>query len=273
VRVAYGPDVLCARAVSASPVGGPVEHVDVVLGFASLPAEFSGLRIGLLSDLHFPGRAVALLPHVRNWALAREVDLWAVTGDLVDGKRGMGPARELIAALSAPYGVYAVAGNNDNRVFGPGAPATAALEGMGATVLRNRSVLLRRDRAELPLVGVDDPSRLRDDLAAAMRGVDDHPFKLLLAHSPGVVFRAAAAGASLVLSGHTHGGQIRLPRIGALAARTRQRGCGRKMAAGLFSVDDTAVYVSRGLGTSLLPVRILCPPEVTTITLLREEPA
>lgn len=271
MRVAYGLEVACASAMSVCPVGGPVEHVDLVLGFPSLPAEFSGLRVGLLADLHLPS-STALLPRVREWASAEEVDVWAVTGDLIDHKRGIGLARELLAALSAPYGIYAVAGNNDNRIFGPGAPATAAIEAMGATVLRNRSVLLQRSRATLPLIGVDDPSRKHDDLRAAMHGLDGCPFSLLLAHSPGVAFRAAEVGISLVLTGHTHGGQIRLPRIGALTSRTRQRGCGRKMAGGLFSVDGTAVYVSRGLGTSLLPVRILCPPEVTTITLLREEP-
>ncbi len=252
---------------------GPVEHVEVHLRFRGLAPGLDGLRIGHITDLHY-GAKTPHLEDLLDWARQERPDLWAVTGDLYESRRGERALRELMASLTAPLGVYAVTGNNAHRVFARSGGPEEAMRSLGARVLSNECRVVERGGARLVVAGVTDSSRHRDDLSAALRDVpQEADFTLLLAHSPDIAFSAAEAGVPLAIVGHTHGGQIRLPGLGALTARLRTRGCGRRMAAGPFQVRDTLCYVSRGIGCSLLPVRILCPPEVTTFILYRwEEP-
>jgi hypothetical protein len=267
MTILFGADVpaLLGR-VETRIASGPLRHMKLELGFEGLPPELDGLRIGHVTDLHFDA-APRLLASLVEWAAAQTVDLWAVTGDLLETADGIGPTAELVAALNAPLGRWFVAGNNDNRVLPELGGVRGTLEPLGLRVLENEGLILEHRGARLALAGVDDPTRFRDDLPAATGGLTDEPFLLLLAHSPGIAFRDDPLPPNLVLSGHTHGGQICVPFLGPLIARTRQPGCGRRMAAGIFQRGSSVVYVSRGIGTSLLPIRILCPPEVTTVTL------
>lgn len=245
---------------------GRLRHVSLSLATEGLPSELDGLRVGHITDLHF-GRRARYLEAIVEWARSVTVDLWAVTGDLLEGAGGLRAVETLVDSLVAPLGRWFVAGNNDNRLLPVFGGLRPVLEPFGLRVLTNEGVTLTHKGGQLAVAGVDDPTRFRDDLSAALGGLRDAPFVLLLAHSPGIVFRDTPLPPNLILAGHTHGGQICLPPLGPLIGRTRQPGCRRRMAAGLFQRGSSVVYVSRGIGTSILPMRVCCRPEVTTITL------
>ncbi|NLN88784.1 MAG: metallophosphoesterase [candidate division WS1 bacterium] len=267
VKVLYGAEVPALRELTETLTSdGRLRHVELTLELPGLPAALDGLRIGHVTDLHF-GRRARHLDALTAWTRSVTVDLWAVTGDLLESTAGLPAAETLAEALEAPLGRWFVAGNNDNRLLPVLGGLKPVLEPMGFRVLDNEGTVTEHRGRRLALAGVGDPTRFRDDLRSAVSGLEAEPFLLLLAHSPGVVFRETALPPNLVLAGHTHGGQICLPRIGPLIGRTRQPGCGRRMAAGLFQRGNSIVYVSRGIGTSILPIRVFCPPEVTTLTL------
>lgn len=265
VHPAYGHEVSAFTLLERLPLGRGIEHLTLEARHPGVPPSLDGLRIGFLTDLHYSLRA-PFHRQLREWTIAREVDLWLIGGDLYESAQGEARLAELCAGLTAPLGCYVVPGNNDNRVFGASGPV-AAFERLGLRPLVNEGLRLERDGGSMWLAGTDDPSRARDDLDRALRGVRQDEGILLLSHAPDVIFRAAERGASLVLTGHTHGGQVCLPGIGALWAGTRTRGCGRRMASGAVGVGQTAMWVSRGTGDSLLPFRFHCPAEVTTLIL------
>jgi predicted MPP superfamily phosphohydrolase len=156
------------------------------------------------------------------------------------------------------------------------------VEAAGAAVLRSRHVCLHKDGQELWLAGIDYPDapqyrvrerkrstlaqRFRRLLDAAVTGIPDDGFRILLAHSPDVIRDVARLGVDLMLSGHTHGGQVRFPFIGATVVPSRY---GPRYSAGEYRVEGTTLYVSRGLGTVRLPIRFLCRPELAILTLRR----
>ncbi|MCS6884626.1 MAG: hypothetical protein NZ558_04290, partial [Blastocatellia bacterium] len=141
----------------------------------------------------------------------------------------------------------------------------------GIRILRNSHERLERNGAAIYLIGVDDPHLWMDDLKKALRGVPADACKILLAHSADIWEEAVRSGVDLILSGHTHGGQVRLPLLGALIANTRK--IPRAYAAGLFDLTDhTQLFVNRGLGHSTLPLRFLCRPQVAIVTLRKEKP-
>jgi predicted MPP superfamily phosphohydrolase len=173
-----------------------------------------------------------------------------------------------LAELKAPLGKYAVLGNHDYRT---GAEEVAqALEQAGFQLLINRRVQLRRGEELLYLVGIDDALCGRPDPAAAMQGIPEDGCAILLVHEPDFADEAKDYPVSLQLSGHSHGGQIRLPVVGHLLVPHM----GKKYPDGLKHVEqaDLHVYTSRGVGTTLLPLRILCKPEIALHVLLADEP-
>ncbi|MGH9481229.1 MAG: metallophosphoesterase [Terriglobales bacterium] len=233
-----------------------ISHLEVPL--SRLPAALDGLRIAHLSDIHY-GLFVS-----RRWLLrvleltqAQRPDLIAITGDFVTQSPAfIEPVSELVSKLHAPLGVFAVLGNHDFRAGAE--PLTRALRRRGITVLRNQHRLLHRRGDAFQIAGIDD-SRQHPDLAAAL-GPTDRRFTLLLAHNPMALPQAAACGVDLVLSGHTHGGQIRF----RLAAPLYER----FLPSGFLSLDRTQMYISRGLGKVIVPMRVGAPPELAFLTLL-----
>jgi len=161
-----------------------------------------------------------------------------------------------------------VLGNHDYIPFGRdhGANDVArlreVLSGAGLTVLTNEARPVRG--GGLYVVGVDDPATRRDDLAHAMAGVPPDACALALAHSPDVALRLGARRPDLILAGHTHGGQIRLPRLGALMTLSALP---KTLAMGLGRYEDVPLFVSRGIGYSTLNLRLGTPPEVALLTL------
>jgi hypothetical protein len=235
----------------------------LVLSFPDLPAEFDGLRICHFSDLHIR-RPGPLYDELVDYLRARTFDLGCCTGDIgystgTHLRRMLGVMRAVLAAARPRLGWFLVRGNNDSR------PLLRRLEEEGAYYLVNRSMRLGRSDV-LYVVGVDDPHYEHDDLDAALVDVPEGAFKLLLAHSPDIIDKAQRRGVRLVLCGHTHGGQIRLPLAGALITQTR---VGRRYAWGLKRKRGTLIFTTSGVGFTFIPVRINCPSEVANITLRR----
>ncbi|MGH9542105.1 MAG: metallophosphoesterase [Terriglobales bacterium] len=230
----------------------------LVLRLPHWPAGLAGLRVAQISDIHYglylPGSLAERAVEMTN---RLQPDLIALTGDFVTSSRQfVEPVSELLGCLRAPLGIYAVLGNHDFRV---GAElVTRGLRRHGIRVLRNTYRALGLAGGQVRIAGIDD-SRQRPDLRAALGPARGRPFTLLLAHSPAALDDAAAAKVDLVLSGHTHGGQIHLRFADALFDRY--------WPAGLLQKDETRMYISRGLGKVILPWRIHCPPEVTLFTL------
>ena len=228
-----------------------------------LPPALAGLRIGLLTDVHRSRwvshddvrEAVAAL-------MAERPDLIVLGGDYVTwgDRQFVVPAAESLAPLSAPHGVFAVLGNHDDDHEMP-----AALEKNGVEVLKDACTHLTIAGQGLDLAGIRYWTRRPSDIATVIRGAPG-PL-ILLAHDPRRLTEAAALDIPLVLSGHTHGGQVVLPGLGAVAAQKFP------VVAGTGKRDRTVMFVSRGVGTVYVPVRINCPPEVAVLDLQPAEKA
>jgi predicted MPP superfamily phosphohydrolase len=231
----------------------------------SLPSAFHGLRVVQISDIHHG----LFLP--KEWlseavrqANRLNPDIIALTGDFVTySRRNIEPAAELLGRLRARYGVFAVLGNHDFRVDAEA--VTLALRRQHIDVLRNRHVTLWFGGESMYLAGVDDYG-YGADLRRAMRGVPRDAATVLLAHNPRVIHLASRHGVSLILSGHTHGGQVNLPLLGTVYGRSPER---LRYKIGWDRMGTTQIYVSRGIGTIVLPWRLRCPAEITHLELLQ----
>jgi uncharacterized protein len=230
---------------------------------SDLPEEFRGFRILQLSDIHHslfvPLEHVAAVVELSN---KLKPDLIALTGDFVTYSRSsIEPVAEILGGLRARAGVVAVLGNHDFRV---GADAVErALRRQRIQVLRNRHRLLQRHGSTLYLAGVDDYG-YGADLGQAMCGIPEDAPTILLAHNPRMVTAAACRGVSLVLSGHTHGGQVNFPLLGTVYGRSPEQ---MRFKMGWDRLGVTQIYVSRGIGTIVLPLRWRCPAEVPLLEL------
>ncbi len=249
-----------ARAAFAEPYALTVERHAVLL--PRLPRSLDGLRVVHLTDLHhspFTTREQLLL--AIETANSLQPDIVALTGDYISHERVYAaPCAELVGRLRARYGVYAVLGNHDHWTD---APLVADLfRAEGIRVLINEGLRFELDGASFWLAGVDDTMVGLEDLPLALAGSRADEMKLLLAHNPVILRRAARAGVDLVLSGHTHGGQIAWRSEKSASGRPR-----RRILRGLARRGTTQIYVSRGLGTVVLPIRYGCPPEVSLLEL------
>ena len=227
------------------------------LPLPALPAALDGVRIGLITDTHHS--AYTSLPFIQRAVamLQRESpDLVVLGGDYVTLRQRayVSDAAAPFAALRAPEGVFGVLGNHDEA-----AGVSRVLRAAGVSVLRDARTRLRIRGETVDLLGVDYWTRRPDEIAPLARG--RAPFTILLAHDPRRLWEAAALRIPLVLSGHTHGGQVSLPIVGPVAAQKFP------VAAGIRIEDETTLFVSRGVGTVLIPCRIGCPPEVALLTL------
>jgi predicted MPP superfamily phosphohydrolase len=243
--------------------------VERELPIPGLDPRLDGLRIAHLSDLHIG----ALTP--KSWGLAwsraangRAPDLAVVTGDLVtSGTEYHGDIAEVVAELRARHGVFVSMGNHD--YFGEGEPLISMLQARGVRVLRNEGLLLEHAGAKLWLAAIDDTWTKRDDMRRALEGRPQATVAVLLAHDPARFDAAAEAGVNLVLSGHTHGGQIAVPfasRALSLASLAHPYNVG------VYRRGRATLYVHPGLGTTGPPMRLGVAPEVT-ILVLRADPA
>ncbi|MCL6457184.1 MAG: metallophosphoesterase [Gorillibacterium sp.] len=243
-----------------------------------IPPAFDGYKIVHLSDLHGKGFGKGqhrLLAKVKKEA----PDLIAFTGDLIDSENAGERVRslELMKGLVTYAPVYLITGNHDHTV-GDFDSLERDLTAVGVKVLRNESTLLSRGGNEILLAGIDDPlftpyaassaKSVQDNLSLAIQATPPALFKILLAHRPELISVYADAPIDLILSGHAHGGQVRLPFIGGLVAPAQ--GFNPRYTAGAYQEANSVMVVSRGLGNSILPQRLFNRPEIVVITLHKE---
>jgi uncharacterized protein len=233
------------------------------LRFAGLPAAFENFTILHISDLHVD-LSQGAMRHLVEIVGGLRYDLCVLTGDYRGQTYGPfavsleGVAR-LCAVLKGP--IYGVLGNHDSIAMLPG------LEAMGIKMLMNECETIVRGDQRIHLAGIDDVHFYEaGDIEQAARPIADGEFSILLSHTPEVYREAAAAGFDLMLSGHTHGGQLCLP--GSIPI-TLEALLPRRMGAGAWGHQAMQGYTSVGAGTSLLPVRLNCPPEITLHVLHR----
>jgi len=239
-----------------------MRELDIMI--PGLPAAFDGYRVAQLSDLHLGG----LTPPRwgEGWARlanAAAPDLVAVTGDLVSsGTDFHHDIARIIGSLRAVDGVYVTMGNHD--YFGDGEPLVTLLRETGAVVLRNEGRNVTRNGATLFVAGVDDTWTRRADLLRTLADREPAVCTLLLAHDPALFPLAARHGVSLVLSGHTHGGQVALPFFPKLLGLGK---LAHRFHLGLYREGNSSLYVHPGLGTTGPPIRVGVAPEIAILTL------
>lgn len=229
-----------------------------------LQPAFEGFRITQLTDIHH-SRILGISEVRRVISLAQQTrpDMFVLTGDYsTTYRRYIEPCAEALATLSAPEGVWAVLGNHDH--YTDPELTTRALERNHIAVLNNAHTTLRRGSDSLQLSGIDDWSWNATDWTRAFSGLEAKAPTILLSHQPTVLDLEQTRKVSLIISGHTHGGQLRFPLIGAPASRFTND---LKYARGLFQRGETQLYVSSGTGVIGLPLRFGVRPEIAVLRL------
>ena len=240
---------------------------EVALAVPGWPAGRAGMRVALLADLHVgsPHNGLDRLDEVVVRTNAARPDLILILGDLViqgiPGGRFVSPEEiaPVLGRLRAPLGVYAVLGNHDRWLAGP--RVTGALASAGILSLEDRAVLITRGGSPFWLVGVSDLWTWRHDVRGALAQVTSGDPVLLFTHNPDI-FPTVPSRVSLTLAGHTHGGQVRLPFLGRPVVPARKR-----YAIGHVVEGGRHLFVTSGVGMSILPVRFLVPPEIPILRL------
>jgi predicted MPP superfamily phosphohydrolase len=248
-----------------------VNRLDVPV--ADLPSAFDGFRVVQLSDLHCSAKVdPAFIDEAIDRAMAERPDLMVVTGDFIHhGFRHVPQAAAHVRRLAAPFGVFAVLGNHDYSIRNAlglrrhrllHQAVADALHAEGVRVLRNETISLEKDSSTLDLTGVDDLWSRTCDLDQAYDGCDPSRPRVVLAHNPRTVEHLAGRRCDLMLSGHTHGGQVDLPRLGRVALSRKTR----RFAAGMYEHEGTYLYVNKGVGFGWR-LRYNVRPEVAVLTL------
>lgn len=277
---------LAAYALLVEPFRLELTHTDLLL--PRLPPSWDGVRVLFLSD-----------PHVVRWSKREEkllqmldgispIDLVVWGGDFLQGGAGPAPSLKLVEQVNARYKdvpIYAVLGNAEHKMnFRKRETYVRELQTRGCRVLLNEWETLTLRNESVTIAGVDDPYYGHADVPAALQNAPRTQFTLLLSHSPQTATQAAHLGVDLMLSGHTHGGQVRLPLWGPLKT---QNPLARKMDFGVWNRarlqkilnrdpgGDTVTFISRGIGVANVPrlpwltPRFLCRPEIVVLTLRR----
>jgi hypothetical protein len=235
------------------------------------PERMDGFTVALLSDFHYdPYFSVHPLRSAIGLVNGLRPDLIVLTGDFVsvpmfgDEKKGAlaaEPCAQLLRQMVAPHGLWAVLGNHDD--FTDRDTVTRALQAGNIHVLANQSVPIERDGTRFWLAGVNDVLSYTADLAKTLQRVPTGEATILLAHEPDFADEASRFPIDLQLSGHSHGGQIRIPFLPPLYLPTMAK----KYVLGTYRVGPLALYTNGGLGTITVPIRLNCPPEITLLTL------
>ena len=235
------------------------------------PSRLDGFTIALLSDFHYdPFFSVHPIRHSIDLVNKLRPDLVVLTGDFVtvpvsgdaaESAAAAEPCAELLGQLRAPFGLWAVLGNHD--IYSDPKRITSALAAKGIQLLVNRAVAIEKGNARFWLCGVDDVMGGFPDLVATLEIVPSGEASILLAHEPDYADYVTRYPIDLQLSGHSHGGQVRLPLVTPLFLPE----LARKYVWGLFNVGALTLYTTAGIGTVRVPVRFNCPAEITFIRL------
>lgn len=226
-----------------------------------LPKKMDGFKIIHLSDIHHsPFTSFDHIARTVKIANRLKPDMFVLTGDYVSHEAAfIRPVAELMGELKAEFGAYACLGNHDH--WTDPESVTREFVDAGINMLVNEGRRVDVGTSSFWLAGVDDHMVGKTDLPAALKGSYPDEFKLLLAHNPIIFRKAVRSGIDLTLSGHTHGGQVR---VRDSAKRLIRR---RKLSNGLHQRKGSQIYITRGIGTVVLPVRYQCPPEISLLEL------
>jgi predicted MPP superfamily phosphohydrolase len=271
IRVAAtaGAGIIAADSILLEPNRPRIVRQDVFL--ARWPGHLDGFTIALLSDFHYdPYFSVHPLHAAIGMVNGLRPDLIVLTGDFVSlpffskndekAARAADPCAQLLRQMRAPHGLWAVMGNHD--YFSDPDYITSVLRADGIQVLQNESAAIEANGGRFWLAGVGDVLGEAADLNAALRNVAAGEATVLLAHEPDYADHVAKFPIDLQLSGHSHGGQVRFPFVRPLYLPEMAR----KYIQGLYQIGPLTLYTNAGLGTVLLPLRFLCPPEITLLT-------
>ncbi|MBI3820630.1 MAG: metallophosphoesterase [Planctomycetes bacterium] len=251
------------RMVARQIARAGLPHLDIPL--EGLPSAFDGYKIAFLSDIHAgPYLGSEILKPLFQRVSAEKPDLVVLGGDLVnyDADEAAEVAHSL-KYLHAKDGILSVPGNHDHY-SGDLRRIIKYLEHGGAQTLLNDATSVVRGREHVNFLGVDDGGAGRFDLARARSRARDSKINILLSHTPDALPLAARAKIDLMLSGHTHGGQIRAPRIRPISTHTKGR-----YVDGFYRSDRTLAFVGRGVGVVCIPMRAFCPPHAPILVLRR----
>jgi predicted MPP superfamily phosphohydrolase len=231
-----------------------------------LPSGLDGLRIAQISDVHFPGNQIAARAALDLLRQERP-DIVILTGDMTESLGGMGDVRDFAAEARGGLATVALLGNWEHRAGAVGQQAIDTYRSAGVELLINQSKTVDVAGVPLTLVGLDDPVEGSPQLSEARKGVVHGSTEIWLVHAPGFVDRMSESmqpPPALVLAGHTHGGQIRIPFLPPV----KPIGAGRFLE-GWYYDTLAPLYVSRGVGTTGIPARFRCPAELPLFTLTR----
>jgi uncharacterized protein len=236
-----------------------VEKIQIRL--KRLPKKLDGFRLIQLSDIHHsPFTGLEHISRAVKVANSLKPDMFVLTGDYVSHhSEYIEPVAAALGKLESEFGTFACLGNHDH--WTDAELVTKSFRAENINVLINEGIRFKARGAAFWLAGVDDYMVGKTDLPAALRGAFPDEMKMLLAHNPVMVRQAARYGIDLVLSGHTHGGQVKL------REDEKQVFAKRRLKNGLHRRKDTQIYITRGIGTVVLPVRYQCPPEISLIEL------
>jgi predicted MPP superfamily phosphohydrolase len=275
VFLRQGVTLLAGASFAGSAVGAirrnEYETNQIAIPVPHLPEEFEGFSIALLSDIH--SSVFMTKETMQRYVRAANglgTDMIAVVGDFVNSQVDeVYPFAEAFADLAAPYGVFGVLGNHD--YYSRDVDTVARLvNDCGIRLLVNSRTAIRKNNSVLNLLGADDTGNAPKAAASFDRmltGIDGQQPTVLLCHRPYFFQQAADRNIGLTLSGHTHGGQIVFAKVGDEIVSLAR--VASPYVAGLYSIGSSRMYVSRGIGTVGVPVRINCPPEITKIVLTR----
>ncbi|WP_416808363.1 metallophosphoesterase [Bacillus thuringiensis] len=251
-----------------------ISITEVKITSSKIPSSFKGYKILQISDLHnkkFGDNQDVLIQKIKSI----DPDIIAITGDLIDSKSyDAEVSMQLIREIVKKYPVYFVTGNHE-QWSGKYNNLEKELKKYDVNVLRNEHVGIRKGEQEINLLGIDDPEFVTgnrdegniiiDEIKKAKIEMQLDKYNVLLSHRPEFIKEYTNERLDLVLSGHAHGGQVRLPFIGGLVAPNQ--GVLPKYTAGLYVEQNTSMVVSRGLGNSIIPQRILNRPEIVVVQL------
>jgi predicted MPP superfamily phosphohydrolase len=246
-----------------------VETHEVPVPVAGLPPELAGLRILHLSDLHagMPSLNLRAARKAVAYGVEQQPDMVVITGDLITHRRGLGAALAQLARLSPPLGMYVVLGNHDTgETRDPFSRAVVPDDWGDAPVqlLRDRSVTVEARGHRIEVAGMEPAAWTPGSARPHELFHDSTAFRILLAHFPDVIDDLPPGSCSLVLAGHLHGGQICMPRP---SGRLRLSHTQWRYLDGVHRVGQTTLVVSRGIGTTLVPFRLLARPEAALLRL------
>jgi uncharacterized protein len=264
--------VLAVDSILVEPNRPRIVRREIVL--RRWPARLEGFTIALLSDFHYDHYFSEHPLHAAiGMVNSLQPDLIALTGDFVslplfskndeEAAFASEPCSQLLGQMRARYGLWAVMGNHD--FYSDPDIITSALQSKGIRVLANESAAIGAEGARFWLAGVNDVLGQTADLDVALHDVPEDEATVLLAHEPDYADYVTRFPVDLQLSGHSHGGQVRLPFMNPLYLPDMAK----KYVWGLYRIGQLTLYTSPGLGTVGLPVRFNCPPEITLLTLRR----